>query len=132
MPGEDVAILREAYAVFNSTRTPAFDLLADDVVWNIGGALRGPDAYRGLEGISRFAGQLESMFDRFSAEPEDYEDLGQGLFLLAVRQRGKAKIGGAEVDGVVYHLCELRDGKVTRLEIHFSRDGALAAKDRPQ
>jgi ketosteroid isomerase-like protein len=121
----DILTLREAYDVFARTRTPAFDLLASDVVWAIRDG-NSAEVFRGLEGVSSFAGNLRGLFDVFELVLEQIEDLGEGRFLVVVRQRTKAMMGGVETDDRQFHVCELRDGKITRLDVHFSRDSALA------
>jgi ketosteroid isomerase-like protein len=121
----DILTLREAYDVFARTRAPAFDLLASDVVWAIRDG-NPAEVFHGLEGVSSFAGNLRGLFDVFELELEQIEDLGEGRFLVVVRQRTKSTMGGVETDDRQFHVCELRDGKITRLDVHFSRDSALA------
>jgi hypothetical protein len=101
----DILTLREAYDVFDKTRIPAFDLLALDVVWSIKDGHR-DDVFRGLEEI---------------------EDIGEGWFLVVVRQRTRARMGGTETDERQFHLCRLQGGKVARLDVYFTRERALEA-----
>jgi ketosteroid isomerase-like protein len=122
----DILTLREAYDVFDKTRIPAFDLLALDVVWSIKDGHR-DDVFRGLEGVSSFAGNLRALFDEFRIELEEIEDIGEGWFLVVVRQRTRARMGGTETDERQFHLCRLQGGKVARLDVYFTRERALEA-----
>jgi ketosteroid isomerase-like protein len=65
-------------------------------------------------------------FDDFSAKPEELVEIG-GQVVVAIRERGRLKDSGVEVDHLYGSLTTIRDGKLLRLEWYDSPDDAHKA-----
>jgi ketosteroid isomerase-like protein len=95
-------------------------------------ALTGPDivfattveAYRGPEALLEWMDEGDDAFDDFSVELLEVEELGDHV-VASMRQRGRGKASGAEVDDHITHVWTLRDGRPTRLQSFAQHDDAL-------
>ena len=85
-------------------------------------ALTGPDivfattveAYRGPEALLEWMDEGDDAFDDFSVELLEVEELGEHV-MVSMRQRGRGKASGAEVDDRITHVWTLRDGRAISL-----------------
>jgi ketosteroid isomerase-like protein len=95
-------------------------------------ALTGPDivfattveAFRGPEALLEWMDDGDDAFDDFSVELLEVEELGEHV-MVSMRQRGRGKASGAEVDDHMTHVWTLRDGRATRLQSFADHDDAL-------
>jgi ketosteroid isomerase-like protein len=95
-----------------------------DVVLNVEQA--GQGVYRGHEGaIKSFVDWTEDI-DDFKAVPEEFLDNGDYVVVRS-RQTGRGKSSGAPMEGVFWFVCEMREGKVVRLEIVTTEQAAFKA-----
>jgi ketosteroid isomerase-like protein len=82
------------------------------------------EAYRGPEALLEWMDEGDDAFDDFSVELLDVEELG-GHVVVSMRQRGRGKASGAEVDDHITHVWTLRDGRAVRLQSFARHDDAL-------
>ena len=54
-------------------------------------------------------------------------DAGGDVYISTTRHRGRGRESGIEMDFNVFYVQRLRDGKLARLEMFFSREQALEA-----
>jgi ketosteroid isomerase-like protein len=95
-------------------------------------ALTGPDivfattveAFRGPEALLEWMDDGDDAFDDFSVELLEVEELGEQV-VVSMRQRGRGKASGAEVDDHITHVWTLRDGRATRLQSFADHDDAV-------
>jgi ketosteroid isomerase-like protein len=95
-------------------------------------ALTGPDlvfattveAFRGPEALLEWMDDGDDAFDDFSVELLEVEELGEHV-VVSMRQRGRGKASGAEVDDRITHVWTLRDGQATKLQSFADHDDAL-------
>jgi ketosteroid isomerase-like protein len=95
-------------------------------------ALTGPDlvfattveAFRGPGALLEWMDDGDDAFDDFSVELLEVEELGEQV-VVSMRQRGRGKASGAEVDDRITHVWTLRDGQATRLRSFADHDDAL-------
>ena len=88
-----------------------------------------PDAeatYRGAEGLRRWFGQMDEIWNNFRTEPERFFDAGAQVVVF-VRVFGEAKGSGPTLAIPSAHVLTVRDGRVTRTQIFLNRDEALEA-----
>jgi uncharacterized protein len=118
-PDENVAIMRRAYAAFNSgdlnTLTELFD---DGGVWHLPGRSRFAGDYHGREATLAYFGRLgQETGGTFQAELQhllaDDEDRVVGI------QRSTAQRDGKHLDVGNCIVFELKDGRVTDGREHF-------------
>ena len=95
-------------------------------------ALTGPDivfattveAFRGPEALLEWMDDGDDAFDDFSVELLEVEERGEHV-VVSMRQRGRGKASGAEVDDQITHVWTLRDGRAIRLQSFADHDDAL-------
>jgi ketosteroid isomerase-like protein len=67
-----------------------------------------------------------SPFESFRIEVEEVLDAGDKVVSL-VRQVGRTKTGGVEIESSAAAVWTIRGGKLQRVEFHLDRDAALRA-----
>jgi alpha,alpha-trehalase len=82
------------------------------------------EAYRGPEAVLEWLDEGDDAFDDFSVELLEVEEV-RGQVLVTMRQRGRGKASGADVDNHLTHVWTLRDGRGTRLKSFAHRDDAV-------
>lgn len=65
-----------------------------------------------------------SEWEHWRIEADDYLELGDHVIVLT-SYHGRGKGSGVEIHQQGAHVCQLRDGKVVRLEVFASRDRAI-------
>ena len=97
-----------------------------EIVFVLGESLPDPGVYHGIEEMGRgFRGWLESWRDlRF--ELEELMPAGERI-VATYHMTGDGQASGAAVDLHGGHVWTMRDGRANRLEVHVSREAALAA-----
>jgi uncharacterized protein len=99
------------YAAINARdRVAIRGLCAPDIV--VGTTV---ETYRGPEAVLDWLDEGDDAFDDFTVELLEVEELG-GHVLVSMRQRGRGKASGAEVDHRFTHVWTLRDGRAMRLQ----------------
>ena len=108
------------YAAVNARDRGAIEALtASDIV--VGTTV---EAFRGPDSLLRWLDDGDDAFDDFTVELLDVEELA-GHVVVSMRQRGRGKSSGAEVDDHITHVWSLRDGRATRLQSFADRDEAI-------
>ena len=82
------------------------------------------EAYRGPEALLGWMDEGDDAFNDFSVELLEVEELA-GHVVVSMRQRGRGKASGAEVDNRITHVWRLRDGRAIRLQSFADRDDAV-------
>jgi ketosteroid isomerase-like protein len=119
VPGGSEFVAR-VYAAINARDREAIKALtAPDIVF-----VTTVEAYRGHEALLEWLDEGDDAFDDFSVELLEVEELG-GHVLASMRQRGRGKASGAEVDHGFTHVWTLRDGRAIRLQSFADRDDAV-------
>jgi ketosteroid isomerase-like protein len=82
--------------------------------------------YRGHEGMRRWLADMGEDWTRFELDLQEVRELegGQVLVQATMRLRGKS---GVALDSSAAWLCELRCGRVSRIQFFADADAALAA-----
>jgi len=124
------AALNEAYragdpAIF---RPILEELWAPDVVLVPGGVMpdSSPRPHRGWDGFLQFIGNQMEVFDEGWVQADEFIDRGDYL-IVSYRFGGRARHTGLPVELSFANLFTLRDGKVTRCEVHKTVAEALEA-----
>jgi ketosteroid isomerase-like protein/thioesterase domain-containing protein len=108
------------YAAINARDRAAIKALsAPDIV--VGTTV---EAYRGPEAVLEWMDEGDDAFDDFTVELLEVEELA-GHVLASMRQRGRGKASGAEVDNRFTHVWTLRDGLAIRLQSFADHDDAV-------
>jgi ketosteroid isomerase-like protein len=82
-----------------------------------------PRDYEGREGArDAFAAVLE-MFGEYEIEPVEFVDGGEHI-LVVLRQRGRGRASGVEVESEIVHVWTVQDGKASDLRAFSSQADA--------
>ena len=119
MSNETVALIRGIYDAFAAGDVPGvLGRMSPDIVWNEaenfiyadGNPYSGPEAV--LNGVfARCIGE----WDGFSANPEEYLDVGDTVVVLG-RYTGVNKATGQPLDAQLAHVWRVRDGKAAAFQ----------------
>jgi ketosteroid isomerase-like protein len=121
--GSEFAAL--VYAAINARDRGAIKALsAPDIV--VGTTV---EAYRGAEALLEWLDEGDDAFDDFTVDLLEVEELA-GHVVASMRQRGRGKASGAEVDHRFTHVWTLRDGRAIRLQSFAHRDDAVRYAQR--
>jgi ketosteroid isomerase-like protein len=85
---------------------------------------------QGIEGMADEWAKMLAAWDGLKAIPESFEELDGGRVLVLMRNEGRGKGSGIEIGGISArsaNVFTVLDGRVTRLQLYWSRDDALAA-----
>jgi ketosteroid isomerase-like protein len=122
-----VDFVRRTYEAFDRGDFAAVaDRLAPDFELELPALYLDASHYRGLEGAAQAWGRWTEDFDDFRWEPGVFLEIGDRV-VVSIRERGRGHGSGVEIDHIRHHVLTVRNGRVTRLQIFFERDEALAA-----
>jgi uncharacterized protein len=116
---ENAAIMRRAYAAFNSGDIDTLIALFDEgAVWHLPGRSRFADDYQGRDATLAYFGQLaQDTGGTFQAELQHLLADDQGRVIGM--QRSTAQRDGKRLDVGNCIVFELRDGRITDGREHF-------------
>jgi ketosteroid isomerase-like protein len=90
------------------------------------GANIGASVYRGREGLREWFRDLHQEWEEFRTRVTRIDERGdRAVLTLDVHARGRAS--GILIEGDMYHLVELSDGMILRLEAFRDKDAAMQA-----
>jgi len=113
------------YAAINARDRAAITALsAPDII--VGTTV---EAYRGREALLEWMDEGDDVFDDFSIDLLEVEEL-DGHVVASMRQRGRGKASGAEVDDHITHVWTLADGRAIRLQSFARREDAVRYAQR--
>jgi uncharacterized protein len=122
---EGTEFVERVYAAINARDREAIKALsAPDIV--VGTTV---EAYRGADALLEWLDEGDDAFDDFSIELLEVEDLA-GHVVASMRQRGRGKASGAEVDHRFTHVWTLQDGRAIRVQSFAQRDDAVRYAQR--
>lgn len=96
-------------------------------------AVGGPDqnSWKGKAAMSEAWGGMLSGWDDLKSIPEEFRELDDGRVLVLMHNEGRGKGSGIPISEAIAaksaNLFEVRDGKVTRLTIYWSREDVPGA-----
>jgi ketosteroid isomerase-like protein len=100
----------------------------DAVARPILGANIGVSVYRGREGLRDWFRDLPQEWETFQTRVTRIDERGdRAVLTIDIHARGRAS--GVVIDGDLYHLVELRDGMILRLEAFRDKHAAMQALD---
>ena len=115
------------YAAINTRDRNTIEALsASDIV--VGTTV---EAYRGPEALLKLMDEGDDAFDDFTVELLAVEELA-GHVVASMRQRGRGKASGAEVEHRFTHVWTLRDGRAIRMQSFADRDDAIRYAQRSE
>lgn len=127
MSHENVEVVRRVYEHFRATGDSLGDLsgfVAADFEFAPTRELDAGASYRGLEGFRRFLESFFGEFDDVRAEPHEFIDAGDRVF-VALTFHARGKRSGAAVAWSVFAAWTVQDGMLTCLQMFTDRAEAL-------
>ena len=88
-----------------------FSILDENVEWDYVGAFPEIQTAHGLAEVREFLREWSEAFDDFSFQAEEMVDAGDSV-VVRVRQWGRGKETGAQVENQAWQVFTLRNGKV--------------------
>lgn len=127
MSQENVEVVRLTFDAYNrGDYDGALELLAPDVVWEIGQELPA----RGREAVRAMWDRWESEWEELKTVPEEFIDAGDKV-VVRVHYSGRGAGSGVEVDDLVFDVYTVRDCLCVRKVEFRDRSEALAAAGLP-
>ena len=127
MPSEGSEFAARVYAAVNARDREAIRALsAPDIV--VGTTV---EAYRGPEAVLDWMDEGDDAFDDFTVDLLEVEEIGEHV-VVSMRQRGRGKTSGAEVEDRITHVWTVRDGRATRLQSFAHHDDAIRYAQRSE
>jgi len=128
MSAENVEIVRRGFAHYRTTGDFPEELIAPGFVWDMSTFRDWPERqiYEGLEGAKEFLADWTDAWDDWSFDVEEFHDGGE-MIVAVIRQRGRSKTTGLEVDMHFAQIWTVENGKQTRMRMYASPDEALDA-----
>ena len=127
MSRENVEVIRRMIDAFNRRDLDALaDIVAPDIVFETT-----VEAHRGHEGVVDFIRQADDTLEGFHATIEELIEVGDRV-VAVVRERGRGKGSGVEVEHRFAHLWTVRDGRAVSFRAFTGRAAALEAADLPE
>jgi uncharacterized protein len=129
MSEANVDVLKRGYAALNrGDLSVVLGLLHPDIEWHEPAPSPEAGSHRGRESFERFLrGWLES-FEDFQVEPERIVERDDRL-VVWVRQTGRGRASGVEVDARLAHVWTVKDGKAIRWEATGRPDEVLGDRN---
>ena len=132
MPQDNLEILRRALPEGAPAEVQAlFSILDEDVEWDYVGAFPETLTYHGPAEVREFLGEWAEAFDDFGFQAEEAIDAGDSVVAL-VRQWGRGKDTGAEVESRTWQVFTFRNGKIVHCRGYESKAEALEAAGLPE
>jgi ketosteroid isomerase-like protein len=91
-----------------------------DIVWNPAEEL----SAQGHDAVRASTERWKSEWDDYELIPEGFADVGDRV-VVTVRFRARGRVSGIEVDGRLYDVFTLRDGKIVRMDQFTEQSEAL-------
>ena len=129
MHRDKVDVAKQAIDAYNRRDVDGLfaELATPDPVWYPGmvWALDG-DAYRGREGVERFAVDTRENWAELQNIAEEFRDLGDRVLVLG-RLRGRGKSSGVPVDQPYISIFDFRGDRICRMRVYDDRAEVLRA-----
>ncbi len=126
MSRENVEIVRANYDRLNEVGEPDREIYVPDLIADVS-RLPGFGIYRDLDGFVTAWREYRDMFDEWWIEVEEVLDGREERVFAAVRDGGRMKSSRSEVRNRLFHVWELREGKIIALTVFLDRTEALDA-----
>ena len=85
------------------------------------------EVYNGHQGLRELNESWRQSFDEYGLDLERVIDLGGNRVLALLMQHGRIKAGGNPIELEVAWTVEVLDGRLARVDVHFSWESALEA-----
>jgi ketosteroid isomerase-like protein len=91
------------------------------------GAAEGEAAYRGIDGLRKWAEEVDAVWEDWHQEVVDYREVGESQAVAVFRATGRARGSGVPLDTCTGNVLTWRHGKGWRNEAYSDPREALEA-----
>jgi ketosteroid isomerase-like protein len=126
MSQANVEILRRALASAPTDPEALFAILDEKVEWDYVGAFPESATYHGPDAVRTFFYEWAGAFDDFGIETEEMIDADDSVVVL-LRQWGRGKETGAQVENRTWQVFTFRHGKVIHCGGYSTKPEAFKA-----
>lgn len=129
MPEANADALRRGYAALNRGElSVVLELLDPDIEWHEPSPSPDAGTHRGRDSFERFVRSWLEAFEDFRVVPERVLER-EGELVAVVRQTGRGRASGVEVDARLAHVWTVEDGRAIRWEAASPPDDLSSAAD---
>ena len=119
-----IDVVREVYRRYIFDEDP-FDLLAEDVVWEVPMLDQPEGAFRGHYGVADFFRRWLGTWDHYRIDLEQAREMSDGRIFTLFIERARGKGSGVEVQMKPAGIWTVREGKVVHYRGFLDRADAL-------
>jgi hypothetical protein len=128
---ENVALVRTTIEAYNSGEVQLIvHQVHPEIEVYTGPSLINEGTYWGPDGLLQWLEQWNEAWDEFQLSIEKLEPIGERHVVADIRQTGRGRGSGVEIEGNVAHVYEFEDGICTRFHLYADGDQARAAAER--
>jgi ketosteroid isomerase-like protein len=80
--------------------------------------------YRGADGFREFLDDMSEDWEDFRLEPDELREIDDARVLVLGRIQGRGKASGMEFEAPAAWVCEMQDGKVTKVQFYAHEEAA--------
>ena len=132
MSRDNLELAERAFSAFNRGEIPrVLDMLSPDVEIYASPELANAGSYRGHDGFLAWLERWLDAWESFRVEVDDYIAEGDDV-IVVIRQYGRGKGSGLEVQMDAAFMLTVRDGKAVRLHLYPDKGKALQAIAQPE
>jgi ketosteroid isomerase-like protein len=126
MSRENVALVRQAYEVFDVDLDSLLGMLDPTIEWVSSSDALEPGSRNGHKGVRDAFAATAMAWDQPTHTPEDFLDAND-MVLATVTFRGHGRGSQMNAERTEFHVWTVRDGTIVRFQWFYRRDEALAA-----
>lgn len=123
MSQENVKLAQDALTAFAGSGEPAWELLDEEIEVHDHDIMDAGE-YRGHAGFGRWVEDWAAAWSEYSMEPEEFLDAGERV-VACILQKTTGHGSGVALERHDAIVCEVRDGKIVRLDYYNNRADAL-------
>ncbi len=128
MSERNVEIVRQGFEHFRRTEDFLEEVIAPGFVWDMSTFRGWPEqkTYQGIEGAREFVRTWLDAWDEWELDLEGLHDAGDRVVAI-LRQHGRSKSTGLEVDMTFAQVFTIEGGRQTRMQMYADPAEALEA-----
>jgi ketosteroid isomerase-like protein len=125
---ENLELVQRGFAHFRATGDFLDEIVAPDFIWDMSKFRDWPEqqTYEGIEGTRAFLRDWMEAWDDWQIELDAIHEAGDKV-VVVLRQHGRSKTTGLEVDMTFAQVWTIRDGKQARMEMYADPADAFEA-----
>ena len=125
MPESNVEIVRTGLDAWNRRDVEAIgDVLDSDAELVPMRAVFEGTVYRGVDGLKSLLKDMSEDWEDFHIEADELREIDESRVLILGRMQGRGRASGMEIEAPAAWVCDLREGKVTRVQFYAHEEAA--------